>query len=286
MKRVLLSVLLVTLITGCQQASTTQSGAVGANRKQMMLLSSQEVDQMAAQAYANTVQKGTAQGVLLSAKDPMTIRVRAIANKLIPHATVFRPDAAKWKWEVNVQKSPQNNAYCMAGGKIMFYSGIITNLKLTDDEIAQIMGHEIAHALREHSRERMSEEYAKTTALSGGLELLSLATGGKYDGYKGLAGDSLTKVAELAISLPNSRSHESEADMMGLELAARAGYDPKASVTLWQKMSAQGSGGPEFLSTHPSGTTRIAELQAKIPTVQPLYDAAKPKSGKSNPKKS
>lgn len=282
MKRVLLSILLATLITGCQQASTTKSGAVGADRKQMMLLSSQEVDQMAAQAYASTIQKSTSQGVLLPATDPMTIRVRAIANKLIPHATVFRPEAAQWKWEVNVQKNPQNNAYCMAGGKIMFYSGIITNLKLTDDEIAQVMGHEIAHALREHSRERMSEEYAKTTALSGGLELASLATGGKYDNYKSLTGDTLNKVAELAITLPNSRTHESEADMMGLELAARAGYDPKASVTLWQKMSAQGSGGPEFLSTHPSGTTRIAELQAKIPTVQPLYEAAKLETNKSS----
>ena len=282
MKRVLLTVLLATLITGCQQASTTKSGAVGADRKQMMLLSSQEVDQMAAQAYATTVQRGNAQGVLLSSKDPMTIRVRAIANRLIPQTAVFRPEAAKWKWEVNVQRSQENNAYCMAGGKIMFYSGIITNLKLTDDEIAQIMGHEIAHALREHSRESMSEEYAKTTALSGGLELVSLATGGKYDQHKELAGDALSKVAELAITLPNSRSHESEADMMGLELAARAGYDPKASVTLWQKMAAQGgSNGPEFMSTHPSGTTRIAELQAKIPTVQPLYEAAKPSVGKS-----
>ena len=277
MKRLITIAVAAALLAGCHQASTTQSGAVGANRKQMMLLSSQEVDQMAAQAYANTIQKTSAQCVLLSAKDPMTLRVRAIAKKLIPQVTTFRPDAAKWKWEVNVQKNPELNAYCMAGGKIMFYTGIIEKLKLTDDEIAQIMGHEIAHALREHSRERMSQEYAKTTALSGGLELASIATGGKYDGYKSMAGDGINKVVELAISLPNSRSHESEADMMGLELAARAGYDPKASVTLWQKMAAQGSGGPEFLSTHPSSTTRIAELQAKIPAVQPLYNATKSK---------
>ena len=288
MKRLLLSLLLATLVAGCQQVNTTNSGVVGANRKQSMLLSSQEVDQMAAASYADTVKQAANKGKLLPDNDPTVRRVRAVSARLIPQTAVFRPDAAKWQWEVNVEKSPELNAYCMPGGKIMFYTGIIDQLKLSDDEIAQIMGHEIAHALREHGRERMSSEYGKAIAMQGGMQLLSLATGGKYDAYQDLAGGGLNALVDVTYSLPNSRTHESEADVIGLELAARAGYNPNAAVSLWQKMAAQGGGkGPEFMSTHPSSTTRIAELQAKVPVVMPLYEAAKVKSVPSAvPKKS
>ncbi|MEJ2793128.1 M48 family metallopeptidase [Iodobacter sp. LRB] len=268
MKKLISAVVLSALLPGCQQVSTTESGATQINRKQSMsvLLSEQQVDNMARQSYQETLNKAQSKGVLNSDKQ-MTARVRTIANRIIPQTSVFRPDASKWQWEVNVENSPELNAYCMAGGKIMFYSGIIEKLKLTDDEIAQIMGHEISHALREHSRERMSSAYNKQLAMQG----LSLLTGGKYDGYMGMA-DELMQVGYF---LPNSREHESEADTMGLELAARAGYKPQAAVSLWQKMAAASKGQPaEFLSTHPSNQTRIQDLQAKIPAVQSLYDAA------------
>ncbi|STR44828.1 M48 family metallopeptidase [Iodobacter fluviatilis] len=268
MKKLISAVVLSALLPGCQQVNTTESGVTQINRKQSMsvLLSEQQVDNMARQSYQETLNKAQSKGVLNSDKQ-MTARVRTIANRIIPQTSVFRPDASKWQWEVNVESSPELNAYCMAGGKIMFYSGIIEKLKLTDDEIAQIMGHEISHALREHSRERMSSAYNKQLAIQG----LSLLTGGKYDGYMGMA-DELMQVGYF---LPNSREHESEADTMGLELAARAGYKPQAAVSLWQKMAAASKGQPaEFLSTHPSNQTRIQDLQAKIPAVQSLYDAA------------
>ncbi|WP_297576771.1 M48 family metallopeptidase [uncultured Deefgea sp.] len=287
MKRLILSLAMASMLTACQQVSTTHAGAVGATRKQSMLLSSQQVDQMSAASYAETIKKSSSQGKLLPSNDPTVRRVRDIAQRLIPQTAVFRPDALQWQWEVNVEKSPELNAYCMSGGKIMFYTGIIERLKLTDDEIAQIMGHEIAHALREHGREKMSEEYGKTIALQGGMQLFSIATGGKYDAYQDLAGSGLNTLVDVSYSLPNSRTSESEADAMGLELAARAGFQPNAAVSLWQKMAAQGTGkGLEFMSTHPSSNTRIAELQAKIPVVMPLYETAKNKpkpSGK--PKK-
>ncbi|MBM3116445.1 M48 family metallopeptidase [Jeongeupia naejangsanensis] len=256
------------LLGGCQQVSTTGTGATNITRKQSMsmLVSEKDVVQMSAQAYNDTLGKAKSSGKL-NADAALTRRVRSIADRIIPQTAVFRPDALNWQWEVNVEQSKELNAYCMAGGKIMFYSGIITQLKLSDDEIAQIMGHEIAHALREHARERMSSEANKQIAMQG----LSILTGGKYDALLGM-GDQLIAVG---YSLPNSREHESEADVMGLELAARAGYKPQAAVTLWQKMAAASQGGsPEFLSTHPSSSTRIRDLQAQIPKVEPLYETA------------
>ncbi len=268
MKKIFTVLLASALMAGCQQMSTTQGGTVGASRQQSMsmLLSPEQVEQMAAKAYADETGKARQKGALNS-NPAQTSRVRGIANRLIPQVAVFRADAARWKWEVNVETSPEVNAYCMAGGKIMVYSGLIEKLKLTDDELAQIMGHEIAHALREHSRERMSEAYTRMM----GLTLLSAVTGGRYDNYLDMA----NQVTELAYSMPNSRQHETEADVMGLELAARAGYNPNAAVTLWQKMSRASDGQPpEFLSTHPSHGTRISEIQGRIPQVMPLYQSA------------
>jgi predicted Zn-dependent protease len=285
----IITALSLALVTGCQQVNTTQGGTVGANRTQKMstLLSSEQVDQMAAAAYSETISKARQKNALLPANHPTTLRVRKIAERLIPHTTIFRPDAAKWKWEVNVEQNKQLNAYCMAGGKIMFFTGIIEQLKLTDDEIAQIMGHEISHALREHSRERMSEEYNKQLGLRGISIAASLLGGGKYADVTNTALGIGSQAYDVALALPNSRAHESEADLIGLELAARAGYNPQAAVTLWQKMAAASKGAPpEFLSTHPSSQTRIAELQAKIPVVQPLYEASiKATSAASNKKK-
>ncbi|MGA0024880.1 MAG: M48 family metallopeptidase, partial [Burkholderiales bacterium] len=160
------------------------------------------------------------------------------------------------------------NAFCMPGGKIMFYSGLIKRLNLTDDEIAIVMGHEIAHALREHSREQVSQEIAAQTAIGVGAALLGLGDGATQ--LTGAAYDAL-------ISPRFSRSHETEADRIGLELSARAGYDPRAGVTLWQKMikASGGSSPPEFLSTHPAGANRIREIESLLPAVMPLYNAAR-----------
>jgi predicted Zn-dependent protease len=252
-------------LSGCATESTTQGGAVGANRKQMMLVSAQEMNQASLQFYQEEMGKAKTAGKL-NGNATQTQRVRAIAQRLIPNVAVFRPDAVNWAWEVNVLDDPQVNAYCAPGGKIAVYTGLITKINATDDELAAVMGHEIAHALREHSRERASKEMV--TGL--GAAVLGAATGvdGQLTGMMG----------NLMFTLPNSRDNESEADRIGLELAARAGYNPQGAVTLWQKMNAQGGGSPpQWLSTHPSGDSRIADLQKTMPAVMPLYTASRKK---------
>lgn len=255
-------------LAGCQAVNTTSGGAVGVERKQYMfsMLSTEEVNQMYAQSYRQTLGEASSKG-MLDKTSTNARRLQAVANRLIPHAPIFRPDAAQWQWEVNLIKSPELNASCGPGGKIIFYSGIIEKLKLTDDEIAAIMGHEMAHALREHSREAMSRAYGVAMARQGAGALLGL-------GETSMA--LADTVVQYSLTLPNSRGNENEADLIGLELAARAGYDPNAAVSLWQKMAQAGGGAPpEFMSTHPSSSSRIASLQAAIPRVMPLYQQAK-----------
>ena len=259
---------------GCAQVQTTKSGAVGVQRKQFMLLSEKQVEGMAAQSYVQTLKEADAKSAL-NPDWQQTERVRAIANRLIPQTTVFRPDAVNWKWEVNVQDSKELNAYCMPGGKIMVYTGLIEKLNPTDDELAAVMGHEISHALREHGRERMSEAYAQQAAIIG-LGLI-LGANSKTKDSAGAAVQVASTVSAVALTLPHSREAEREADRMGLELSARAGYNPTAAITLWKKMSAQGGKKPpEWMSTHPSDASRIQDLQRLMPTVTPLYESAKP----------
>ena len=192
------------------------------------------------------------------------LRLRAIANRLIPYAVAWNPRAKNWRWEVNLIASPQINAFCMPGGKIAFYSGILDKLKLSDDEVAMVMGHEIAHALREHARERMG----KNAATNIGASLLTQVLG------LGQVGQTVTNYGAQLLTLQFSRSNETEADLVGMELAARAGFNPRAGVTLWQKMSAANKGAPpQWLSTHPSGNTRIAEIETNLPRVMPLFEA-------------
>lgn len=259
------SAVLLFSVPGCK--STTDSGTVGADRKQFLLVSSNQLNQMAAKAYGQLQAESSKKGTLNT--DPaLTQRVRLIANRIIPQVKTFRADATAWKWEVNVIASKELNAFCMPGGKIMFYSGIIQRLNLTDDEIAVIMGHEIAHALREHSREQVSQAVAAHTAIAVGAALLGA----------GEAAADLTSTAyEALVSTRFSRSHESESDRIGLELAARAGYDPRAGITLWKKMLGANTGGrpPEFLSTHPAEARRIQDIEALLPTVMPLYQSAR-----------
>lgn len=268
-------VVCVSLLSGCATTQTTNAGAVGVDRKQFMLLSEQEVDKMASQSYLQTVKDAEAKNAL-NPNPEQTARVRAIAQRLIAQTPVFRPDAINWKWEVNVQESKDVNAYCMPGGKIMVYTGLIDKLKPTDDELANIMGHEIAHALREHGRERMSRAYVQQMGLMG-LAVVAGATA-KNKGNAALGVAAAGGLVTYALTLPNSREAEHEADRIGLELAARAGYDPNAAVTLWKKMGAQGGGKPpEWMSTHPSEESRLKDLQSLIPTVMPLYEQARAK---------
>lgn len=259
---------LVALAAGCQSVQTTSAGAVGVDRRQSMsaLVSEADLRRGSEQAYSQLLGQARQKGAL-NVDAALTQRVRGIAQRMIPVTAAFRPDAPGWKWEVNVLQSEQLNAWCMPGGKIAFYSGIITRLNLTDDEIAAIMGHEIAHALREHARERASEQQAAGLLIGVGAALLGV----------GSAGADLGQMAyKVAVGMPNSRAHETEADRIGVELAARAGYDPRAAIVLWQKM-ARGSGGgtPQWLSTHPSAETRQQDLAVYAERVMPLYQQAR-----------
>lgn len=224
----------------------------------------------AAQQYVQTLQQAQSKHALGPDNHPQVIRLRAIANKLIPFAERWNERAAEWKWEVNLLGSDQVNAYCMPGGKIAFYSGILTKLKLTDDEVAIVMGHEIAHALREHGAERAG----KSMVANAGVMLAQIIAEKK--GYNpNIAGAVAGGAANLGM-LKFSRDDETEADLVGLDIAARAGYDPRAGVALWKKMGLiNKSAPPQWLSTHPAGTNRIAEIQAHLPEVMPLYAHSK-----------
>src|SRR5687767_13830586 len=255
------------MLAGCQSVETTEGGTVGVERKQMMAVSTEEVHAGSAKAYSQMMAEAQKKGVL--DKDPaMVKRVRDITNRLIPHTTVFRPDAAKWPWEVHVISVDEVNAWCMPAGKMAMYTGLIQKLNATDDEIAAVMGHEIAHALREHARERISRQMGTQATIGIVGAILGVGQMGQ-----GIA----NTVADVTLSLPNSRLHETESDRIGVELAARAGFDPRAAVTLWEKMGKASSGGrpPQFLSTHPSHETRIKDLQEYSAKVMPLYAAAK-----------
>lgn len=261
------------VLAACQTEQTTQAGAVGVDRQQTMtsLVSSREVEQQASQQYAQILAQAQKKGLLNQDPDQVR-RVRAIAARLVPQVDAFRADAVKWKWEVNVLTSKDINAWCMPGGKIAVYTGLIERLKLTDDELAAVMGHEIAHALREHARERMGRQMATQTATVVGAIALEIFTGVRLDPQ--LAGT----FTQAMFVLPNSRENEQEADLIGIELAARAGYDPRAAISLWQKMGqAGGAGPPEWLSTHPSNDARLRDLQRDVAKVMPLYEAARGK---------
>jgi predicted Zn-dependent protease len=252
------------ILNGC--TTSTAPGAVGADRGQLLLVSSAELDQMAAQAYDQLKAESRAAGTLNQDEDLLG-RVRAIGARIRPQTGVFRPDAPAWNWELNVIQSEELNAFCMPGGKIMFYSGLIEQLDLSDAEIAIVMGHEIAHALREHSREQMSQALAAQAAIGIGAAIFGVGQG---------AANAAATGYQALVATRFSRTDENEADQIGLELTARAGYDPRAGVTLWQKMMNANQGGrpPELLSTHPSEANRVQQIEALLPTVMPLYTAA------------
>jgi len=256
----------VVCLSACATVETTESGTVGVDRRQSMspLVSEEEINRGAAEAYAQVLADARAKNAL-NRDAAQVARVRTVAQRLIPQTATFRPDAPNWKWEVNVLSTSELNAWVMPGGKIAVYTGLIERLQLTDAELAAVMGHEIAHALREHGRERASRAVGQGLALG----VLGAVAG---------IGDAGMNVAQLALevtlNLPNSRTHEVEADRIGVELAARAGYDPHAAVTLWQKMGQVAQGGPpKWLSTHPPREDRLRDLQEYADKVMPLYQA-------------
>ena len=235
------------------------------------LVPAEELENAATQEYAKLLAEARKQGALAPADHPQLQRLRSIAAKLVPQTAQWNDRAKHWKWEVNLIGSKQVNAFCMPGGKIAFYTGILDQLKLSDDETAMIMGHEMAHALREHARARIAKTQGTGTLLSLGAQLLGL----------GDLGGMAANIGTQLISLRFSREDETDADLVGLEMAARGGYNPQAAVSLWEKMgqasggSGNGGGALSFLSTHPSGPARIQQLQANVPKVQGLYQRAR-----------
>ena len=230
------------------------------------LVPADTIEKAGSQQFVQTVQEAKQQNALVPNNHPQTQRLHAIAKRIIPFAAAWNPRAKDWRWEVALINSDQINAFCLPGGKIAFYTGILSQLKLSDDEAAMIMGHEMAHALREHARERLAKSSATNLGLRLGAELLGL----------GNLGAAAADMGSQLLTLKFSREDETEADLVGLELAARAAFQPQASVSLWQKMAAANKGGgPAFLSTHPSGPNRIKELQANVPKVMGLYERAR-----------
>ena len=240
---------------------------VGAPSKLRNLVPAEEIETAAAQQYTQLVSDARAKGALAPQGNQQLQRLRTIATRLVPQTAQWNDRSRQWRWEVNLLGSKQINALCMPGGKIAFYTGILDQLQLTDDETAMIMGHEMAHALREHARSRIAKSQGTGTILSLGAQLLGL----------GQLGDVAANIGTQLLTLRFSREDETDADLVGLELAARGGYNPQASVSLWEKMgkASGGAGGPGFLSTHPSGPDRIQQLQANVPKVQQLYVRAR-----------
>jgi len=260
----LTSALLLMSVGNTFAVDVQQSDGVSVGKPSILrnLVPAKQLESQASLQYEDMMQQAASQHALAPDKHPQVKRLRAIAARIIPYATKFNPRASQWKWEVNLVGSKQINAFCMLGGKIAVYTGLLDTLKLTDDEVAVVMAHEIAHALREHARERM----AKSELTNIGVSLLGQNIGnGRFNGLFQAGGSLLT--------LKFSRGDETDADIVGLELSSRAGYDPHAGITLWRKMSASNSGAPlQWLSTHPSGKNREKEVQRHLPEVMPLYE--------------
>jgi predicted Zn-dependent protease len=229
------------------------------------VVSAQQLEQAATEQYRQMLQQASSKKALGPPEHPQVVRLRAIAQRITPHTSECNADSRNWKWEVNLLGSQELNAFCMPGGKIAFYFGILSKLQLDDDEVAAIMGHEVSHALLEHARERMGKTSATRLGIELGAALFGLGNAGR------MAGD----IGGQLLTLKFSRDDESEADALGLVLAAKAGYNPRAGVTLWKKMLEASKGAPpQWLSTHPSGEQRIREIENRLSVVEPIYAAA------------
>ena len=258
------SALQLTKLAGATALAVTLAACTSSptGRRQFMLVSPESAIVQSEAAYLSTVDELDKEGKLVT--DPLMVgRVARITGRLVTIAEQEFPNSQKWKWSVAIIDDPETvNAWCMAGGRMAVYTGLFEKLKLTDDEFAQIMGHEISHALANHTAERMSRAMATSIGV--------LAVGVAADN-KGMAMAGTAVAAKLALELPNSRTAESEADHIGMKLATKAGYDPEAAVTLWQKMGDLGDDRPpEFLSTHPAPENRQGALQKMVPEMNKL----------------
>jgi predicted Zn-dependent protease len=239
--------------------------------KYRVLAPQEQMEQQSRQQYTAMMTQAQEKGALAPPDHPQVVRLRSIAKRIIPQSARWNPDAARWDWQVNLVASDQINAFCMPGGRIAFYSGILTTLKLTDDEVAAIMGHEIAHALREHGREQMVKSTATALGTRLGGAVLSA-----WLGIDPRVTDTVAQYGAQLASLKFSRDDEREADLIGLDLAARAGFDPRAGVVLWEKMGALNKRTPiALLSTHPGGPERIAQINDHMDVLLPLYARVK-----------
>jgi predicted Zn-dependent protease len=266
--------LLRVLITAAALAAIPAAGllaaddgvTVGRQSRLTNLVPAAEVERGAQQQYESLKQQARQQRALAPDNHPQLRRIRAIAARMLPHTARWNSRASSWKWEINLIGSQQVNAFCMPGGKIAFFSGIVEQLKLTDDEIAVVMGHEVAHALREHARARIGKQAATSIGANIASRLLGL----------GELGNMALGAGANLLTLKFSRDDESDADLVGLDLTARSGYDPRAGITLWRKMQQAAKGAPpQWLSTHPANADRIAEIERHLPEVMPLYEQAK-----------
>ena len=260
------ALLLVVCVGGAVPLGAKEPDGVSIKNKSVFryAVSAATIEQQSAIQYDEMTRQASQKHALVEPSDPISQRMTTIAKRLLPHATKFNERAKDWKWEVSVLESPQINAFCMPGGKIAVFTGILNKLQLTDDEAAMVIGHEIGHALYEHARARAG----KQMALGAGRVVAGLIFG--------QLGDVVGAQAGSLAALRFSRGDETQADLIGLELAARAGYDPRAGLTLWSKMSKASQGAPpQWLSTHPSSATRIQTMKDHIPEVIALYDKAK-----------
>ena len=273
MRSLLAALLLALPLAGvqAQKAPPPQEGVdVGKSSRLAGLVPAADVEKAAVQQYNQLLQQAQSKNALAPAGHPQLQRLQVISKRLIPYAIPWNERARNWRWEVNLIGSQSINAFCMPGGKIAVFIGILDKLQLTDDEVAMVVGHEMAHALREHARERLGKN-----VLTQGATRIGGAVIASIFGIDPNLTDIVARGGASMLSLKFGRDDESEADLVGMEIAARAGYDPRSAVTLWQKMSKAGKrGSPEWFSTHPSGTTRIAELQKNLPRVIPLYERA------------
>lgn len=252
----------ITLLSALTACATSPTG-----RHQLMIVSEQQAIDESAQAYVQTMAPLEKQGKINS--DPaLSARVEEITGRLVTEAIAMRPDSADWLWSMKIIDDPEMvNAWCMAGGKMALYTGLVEKVQPSDDELAQVIGHEIAHALANHTAEKMS------VARASSLGVLAVAVLSDHRG----AGATAAAAATLAVTLPNSRTAENEADRIGIELAAKAGYDPRAAATLWSKMGkVGGSAPPQFMSTHPSSETRQQRLASLESQMMPYYEEQQP----------
>jgi predicted Zn-dependent protease len=242
---------------------------VGPKSRALRFANADEVERTAGVQYEQLKQQSKQQGALAPDDYPPLIRVRKIAERMIPHTLRWNERAKNWRWEINLIGSKQINAFCMPGGKIAFYTGIIDSLKLTDDEIATVMGHEIAHALREHGREREGKARVAQVVTIGASVLSSIL------GYGNLGGQVASQATQLTL-LKYGREDETEGDLLGMDIAARSGYDPRAGIKLWEKMATVAKGAPpQWLSTHPSHVKRIDDIRKHLLETMPIYALSK-----------